>query len=87
MPDLSHLSDDELDRLIAQKGRARSVQDLSDDELDAAIAAKAPKSWGETALDVAESAGTGVMKGALAIPGIMGDAQRLGDWTDDWASR
>ena len=74
MTDLSTLSDDQLKALYAPHAAAptHDLSKLSDDELKAlhGSATAAPIGVGE---DVAKSAGTGLIKGALGIAGMVPD--------------
>lgn len=80
MTDLSSLSDNELKALYAvsaPKGGAASGADLSkmsDDDLVKAYHASEPVS---TAADVAKSAGTGLVKGALGLAGTIPDISSI----------
>lgn len=73
MTDLSKLSDAELQALYSPPA-AKPVAAMSDDELKAAYGLSA----GDTATDVAKSAGVGLGKGLIGIGGMVGDLTSLG---------
>lgn len=81
MTDLSSLSDADLQALY-NKGAAITVRPvdlskMSDEDLRAAHAAAIAKEP-DLVSDVAKSAGSGLVKGALAIPGLPGDIAEMG---------
>jgi hypothetical protein len=95
--DLSTLSDADLQALYSQTPIAAPTPDgsarlrvtphedlsrLSDEELKAAYAQHEP-SWKDTAIDVAKSAGSGLVKGAISLAGMPADLKRNADWALD----
>lgn len=76
MTDLSALSDADLKAMYATHTAAPDLGKMSDDELKS-LHASLPANDGVVA-DVAKSAGTGVVKGALGLAGSVGDLSDLG---------
>lgn len=73
MPDISELSDEELDRIAGSSGAAgHDITQLSDDELNS-IAGEQPND----AQDIMKSLASGTVKGAVSMPFAVGDVGNL----------
>lgn len=94
MTDLSSLSDAELQAMYQPQAsptnrprvyitKPSSVSDMSDEQLQAAYGANETS----TLADVAKSAGTGLVKGAIGLAGLPGDLTELGARGLDYATR
>jgi hypothetical protein len=82
MPDISSLSDDELQKLLAQPHQS-SLKSMSDDDLRRLLG-PGSMTAGEQLGDLAKSGGIGLAQGTIAIPGMPGDIQRLSQQGGEW---